>query len=406
MRVLIAVEGTRGDVYPMLALARTLLACGHAVRICAPPDFADDARAAGASFSSLGTPVRAFLEETAAAVHGGTVPMLRAMARFGDLSVASQFRVLPEAAAGCDAVIGAGTILAGASAAELHDVPYTAVLYTPAVVPSAEHTPCILPVQLRTRWINRALWRAAAMALDATLRRALDRERRSLGLAPVRDAVSHVLSRRPVLAADRPVATWPADAARGGRQIRCLHPLDGAPLPPKVESFLEQGPAPVYLGFGSMPDPDPAATTRRLVAATTALGCRAILSRGWAGLGDGPLPDGVLVIDPVDHASLFPRMAAVVHHGGAGTTHTAARAGVPQLIVPHVLDQFYFARRVVDLGVGVATPAPRRVDVDRLVATLGALLDAEHVADRARSLAEELAGLGPVEPELASLLDA
>jgi vancomycin aglycone glucosyltransferase len=221
----------------------------------------------------------------------------------------------------------------------------------------------------------------------------------------VRDVVRHVLSPRPIVAVDRGLARVPADCGIATDQIRCLHPLGGEPLPPKVEAFLEQGPPPVYLGFGSMTDPDPAATTRRLLDAIDSLGCRAILSRGWAGLGEGPLPGHVLAVGPLSHASLFPRTAVVVHHGGAGTTHSAARAGVPQLVVPHVLDQFYFARRVEDLGVGAATRAAGKLDVERLRHALAALLGNDFVIERARALRDELADLGPVEPDCARLLD-
>lgn len=110
-----------------------------------------------------------------------------------------------------------------------------------------------------------------------------------------------------------------------------------------------------------------------------------------------------MVVDALDHSSLFPRMAVIVHHGGSGTTHSAARAGVPQLIVPHVLDQFYFARRVADLGVGASTPARGRLDIETLVASLRALIDNEFVAERARSLGHVLADLGTVEPDLDAL---
>lgn len=404
MKVAIAAEGTRGDIHPMLLLSRTLSTAGHRVRFCCPPDFVTEATATGAEVVSLGAEVRAFIERGAAAVHGGGVAMMREMANWADLSIDNQFRTLPDAVAGCDIVFGAGTIVAGASAAELNGVPYRTILYTPAVAPSADHTPCIVPFQFRSRLLNRLLWRTARVFLNVAVRRELDRKRAALGLQPVRDVLRHFLSERPVLAVDRPLAPMPADCPFDWTQIRGLHALNGAPLPAKLENFLDQGPAPVYIGFGSMPDPDPQRTTRRLLEAIGQLGCRAVISRGWAGLGDGPLPEGVIVVDAVDHSRLFPRMAVIVHHGGSGTTHSAARAGVPQIIVPHVLDQFYFARRIVDLGVGMATSSRGRLDVASLVASLRALLDNEFVAERARSLGAELADLGRVEPDLDALL--
>jgi len=123
--------------------------------------------------------------------------------------------------------------------------------------------------------------------------------------------------------------------------LGCLHPFEPGPLPEKLEAFLDAGEPPVYVGFGSMTDPDPAAATRVVLEAVARAGVRAVLSRGWAGLGGVPLPSEVMEIGPVSHASLFARVAAVVHHGGAGTTTTAARAGAPQILVPHILDQFH-----------------------------------------------------------------
>jgi UDP:flavonoid glycosyltransferase YjiC (YdhE family) len=146
----------------------------------------------------------------------------------------------------------------------------------------------------------------------------------------------------------------------------------------------------VYLGFGSMPDPDPAGTTRALVDAVVRVGCRAVIGAGWAELGDGPLPEGVIAIEAVSHPVLFPRCAAIVHHGGAGTTTTAGRAGVPQLVVPHIADQFYWARRVAQLGVSTPAMARRRLDAAGLAAALETILENEIVAERALDLGARL----------------
>jgi vancomycin aglycone glucosyltransferase len=402
MKVAIVVEGTRGDVYPMLALADSLMSADHAVRLFAPPDFEDVAGTRGVEFCSLGENIREFLTTEAATLHSRGVKLFAVMTRWGRRSIENQFRVLPEATADVDYVIAAGTVLGASSVAELHGIPYRYVTYTPAILPSQEYSPAMFPFQVRARWANRLLWPAASLLMNALTRRDLNTHRRQIGLPPLRDVVPYLLSERPIVAVDRHLAPVPEDCPFACDQIRCLHPLAGEPLPEKLQSFLEAGPPPVFLGFGSMTDPDPARTTRRLLGAIEQLGCRALVSRGWAGLGDGPLPEGVMAIEPVSHASLFPRLAAVVHHGGSGTTHTAARAGVPQIIIPHVLDQFYFGLRIADLGVG-PPPIPRaRLSIERLMETLGATLENELVSERARELAERLAELGSAsaDPEL------
>ena len=127
-------------------------------------------------------------------------------------------------------------------------------------------------------------------------------------------------------------------------------------MPPALAAFLAAGPAPVYLGFGSMPDADPAGLVAALVGGARRAGHRMVLHSGWSRLrATGLLDDDVLVIDDVPHSLLFPRMAAVVHHGGAGTTAAALRAGVAAVVIPLFADQFFWGRRVAALG-----PAPRR----------------------------------------------
>jgi vancomycin aglycone glucosyltransferase len=240
--------------------------------------------------------------------------------------------------------------------------------------------------------------------VNAIARRTVNGYRDRLGLPPVADVVRHALSRRPLVAVDRTLAAVPGDCPIANDQIRCLHPFDDEPLPVDVERFLDAGPAPVYFGFGSMTDPNPARTTARLLAAVERIGCRAIISRGWAGLGEGPLPDGVLATGPLAHASLFRRVAVVVHHGGAGTTHTASRAGVPQVVVPHVMDQFYYARRVQSLGVAPPPIARAKLSVARLAATVRDTLEDQRLGERAADLARRLAELGPVAPAASAVL--
>lgn len=404
MKVAIVVEGSRGDVHPMLALASTLMAAGHVVRLVAPPDFEDVVAATGAGFVALGEDIRAHMGKIAAPLHAGGLALVREMKRWADISLAHQFRTLPGATENVDFVLSAGTILLAASVAELHGLPHRYIAYVPSILPSEMHTPAVFPFQVRARWANRFLWRGASVLMNAMTLAPVNDYRARLGLPPLSDIVAHAVSRRPLVAVDRPLAPVPADCPVATEQIRCLHPFDDEPLPDDLQAFLDRGPAPVYFGFGSMPDPDPGRTTRRLLEAVARLGCRALISRGWAGLGDGALPDGVMAIDPVSHASLFPRLAAVVHHGGAGTTHTAARAGVPQIVVPHVLDQFYFAKRVESLG--VAPPAiPRaKLDVARLAATVRDVLESQNLSARAADLARELADLGPVRPEASAVL--
>jgi len=397
MRIALATEGSRGDVHPMLALGSRLRAAGHEVRLCAPPDFAAEARARGLAFCAVGGAVRDYLVAHAGALTRGLRSQVAAAGRYLSESCDAQFASLPEATAGCERIVAASLSFAAASCAELHGAHYRFVAYCPVLIRSAEHPSFLVPVQSLPRWMNRVSWSLTERPLGAFLRRLINRGRRRLGLDPIEDAWRHVSGAPAILAADRALAPAPADAPQPVRQIPCLHDMRPAPLPAKLEDFLAAGPAPIYFGFGSMPDPDPVATTRIVLDAASQVGARALISAGWAGLGEGPLPEGVAVVGTTSHAALFPRVAAVVHHGGAGTTTTAARAGAPQLVVPHLADQFYWGRRVEILGLGPPPIRRTALTAERLAEALDAVVGNETLAERAadfgsrsRAVADEI----------------
>ncbi len=395
MRIALAAEGTRGDVHPLIGLGSLLAQAGHEAVVCAPPDFREDAESVGLGFRPIGLPIRERLGAEAAAFGGGNLRVLGAARRWLRESVPAQLARTPEATADADCIVAGGVQVAAASAAELHGVPDRYVAYCPLLFPSPDHPPFVIPRQdLGERW-NRWLWRVLAPLQNRPIGARLARARAAWGLPPLRDVHAHLLGRRPLLAADAELAPAPRSPGVEILQVPCLHrpqlhrPEDEA-LPAKLRAFLEAGPPPVSVGFGSMAAPDPAATTRAVLEAVARLGCRALLSEGWAGLGDLPLPGEVMRIGPVDHAALFPRLAALVHHGGAGTTTLAARSGVPQLVVPHLLDQYYWGERVRALGIGPPPLARRRLGADTLAGTLDAVLGNEILEARAREVGERL----------------
>jgi len=236
MRIVLAAEGTRGDVHPMLALGAALRAAGHEVRLCVPPDFAEAARAHGLEHWPVGGSVRAYLTREARALHGSGLGVLRESRRYGREALAFQFAALPDAAQGADLVVGAGVQLAAPSAAELHGAPYRYVAYCPALLPSAEHAPAFLPLRTRSPRLHRAAWRAMRVAWNWEFRGVLNRHRAALDLPPLRgDLLLHLLGGHPLLAADRALAPAPRDLPFAVEQVPCLHPFDdAAPLPPRV----------------------------------------------------------------------------------------------------------------------------------------------------------------------------
>ena len=132
---------------------------------------------------------------------------------------------------------------------------------------------------------------------------------------------------------------------------------EGWQPPEGLEEFLAAGEAPVYVGFGSMGDRDAERTTAVVIEALAELGRGAVLSSGWGGLSESDLPDGFFMVGSVPHSWLFPRVAAVVHHGGAGTTAAGVRAGIPAVVTPVLGDQPFWGRTLARLGVGTAVAA-------------------------------------------------
>jgi vancomycin aglycone glucosyltransferase len=261
------------------------------------------------------------------------------------------------------------------------------------VLPSARHAPPVLGWLGDTPTVMSdysELWAKDAQRWNDMWLPLLNGNRAAIGLAPVDDVRRHVLTAQPWLASDPALAPWPDAASEPVFQTGAWIVRDERPLSEEIESFLASGDAPIYFGFGSIrATPDLA---RVMVESARAVGRRAILSRGWADLA---LPDDApdcLAIGEVNQQALFPRVAAVVHHGGAGTTTAATRAGVPQVVVPQMYDQHYFAARVNELGVGAAH-APGAATTESLIAALERALRAE-VAERARAHAGATRGDG------------
>ena len=392
MRVLLSTIGSRGDVQPLVALAVELKALGHEVRLCVPPDFRDWIQGLGLPVTSIGPELRSTAKPKAAPA-APISPELRRQMIEG--TVAAQFETITAAAAGCDVIVGATALqVAAPSVAERLGVPYVFAAYCPAVLPSPRHAPPVLGVLGDTPAPAMAdyseLWAADARRWNDTWGSLINSRRASLGLSPVSDVHRYVITERPWLAADTTLGPWPDPADGAVFQTGAWILRDETPLSAELETFLDAGEPPLYFGFGSIRAPEN--LSRVMIESARAIGRRAILYRGWADLSlidDGP---ECLTIGDVNQQALFDRVAAVVHHGGAGTTTAGARAGAPQVVIPQHYDQHYWAGRVHDLGIGTAH-AGSTPTTDSLTAALERTLQPA-VPARARSVAASMRGDG------------
>jgi sterol 3beta-glucosyltransferase len=161
--------------------------------------------------------------------------------------------------------------------------------------------------------------------------------------------------------------------------------------PPSLAEFIDRGAPPVYIGFGSMFTRRAEEITKFVLKTVGRTGQRAVISTGWGGLRPEKPPDDVHVIAGVPHDWLFPRMAAVVHHGGAGTTAAGLRAGKPSVICPFITDQFFWGRRVHDLGAGPEPVPQKKLSAERIAAAIDCAVNDDAVAEASRGLGDRIA---------------
>ncbi|MEU8776830.1 glycosyltransferase [Streptomyces sp. NPDC048606] len=401
--------GSRGDVAPYTGLGAGLAQAGHEVTLVTHEAFAPLLAGSGVRFASLPGDPKAELHSTRGrGLHrsrSGSAKLLKA--------VALARRIAPEmtdplvrAARDADVVLASGSIAPLACViAEGLGRPSMGLFLQPL-----HATRAFPPPMLGTRSLgplgNRLGGHAVGAAVDHVFTgavRALASEHR---LAPVRLPFARRARERrgwPVWHGfSELVVPRPHDWRPGLRISGYWWPHDGVDrLPSELEDFLAAGPAPVYVGLGSATTPDPRRVSDHVVAALRAAGLRGVIQRGWAGLSAGG--DDMITIGDVPHSALFPRMAAVVHHAGAGTTGATLRAGVSCVPVPVQFDARFWASRLVALGTAPgAIPLPR-LDADALAPLLRrAVTDPSH-RERARHLARLLAAEDGVAPIAAAL---
>jgi len=382
MRLLLSTYGSRGDVQPLVGLAVELQRLGADVRVSAPADkeFEELLSAFGVPSAPAFLSVREWIAE--ARRSGEALPALAAR------MVRAQFGALSAAAEGFDAILSTGLFPSSAAAcsvSEIFGIPHLHASFCPLSLRSPHHPPYEYPGWPHPPEMtdNRALWDRNAQVMNALFGEAFNSHRATIGLPLIDDVRDHVFTDRPWLASDPVLSPWvPADldVVQTGAWLL----PDRHPLPDALIAFLEAGTPPVYVGFGSMTMAAAKDAARVAVAAIRSQGRRVVLFRGWAELASNDQEDDdCFPVGELNQLALFRRVAAVVHHGGAGTTTTAALAGAPQVVVPQIADQPYWAGRVAALGIGAAHDGPVPTD-ESFAAALGIALAPEA---RARAIA-------------------
>lgn len=308
MRILLSTIGSRGDVQPLVALGLQLKEMGHEAHFCAPPDFRDWIEGLGTTITPIGPEVRS----TAKAKPMAAPPTPEQIRQMMEGTVAAQFETITAAAQGCDLIVGATALqIATPSIAEAMGVPYVFAAYCPAVLPSPHHSPPVLAMQGDkpvTMTDYSELWDKDAQRWNAQWRDILNPHRTKLGLDPVSDVRSHILTDQPWLVSDPLLGPWDGPADETVLQTGAWVLPDKSPLSPELEAFLNAGEPPIYFGFGSIRAPEE--FSRVTIETARALGRRAIILRGWADLSLVDNASDCIAIGEVNHQLLFKRVAA------------------------------------------------------------------------------------------------
>jgi len=401
MKFVLTSWGSRGDVEPCAAVGRELRRRGHEVQVAVPPDLVGFVESAGLAAVAYGLDMRTTMD----ALRNFWTCLFHRPWRIRNLL--RSYREAWQRVTRCRGELsttltsladGADLLFTGlpfeqpaANIAEYYDIPLATLHYIPARANG--HLVPFVPAPLIRSVMTMVWWFVSRLMKTADCE-----QRRELGLPPAKGSSSRRSAERGSLeiqAYDE--ACFPGLAAEWAKGQRPFVGSLTMELPTdtddEVASWIAAGTTPIYFGFGSMPQcsavESPAATVAMISAACAQLGERALIAGGSHDLSEIPHADHIKVVSAVCHAAIFPACRAVVHHGGAGTTATGMRAGIPTLILSLAVDdQQIWAEAVTRLGVGAAREF-FSTTLDLLVAELRSIITPEY-ATRAREVAAEM----------------
>lgn len=406
MNILIITFGSRGDVQPYVTLGKGLKAAGHTVTICTAEDFEPFIRSHGLEYGYMTGELlqlietsegRAALEDTVG-LFGTLKTMLKLVQKTKPLNKQMMLDSWEVAqAAEPDLLIYHPKTLGSLHIAEALNIPAVMALLQPLIMPTAEIPAIGLPNLNLGGWYNKAGYKLLSMGYNTYAGMINEFRQKQLGLQafPKSSGLLHTAAGQPIPiihgfsrhVVPRP-DDWPANAHVTGYWF-----LDqAADWQPSAElqAFLEAGEAPVYVGFGSMAGRNPQRMAEIVIEALQRANVRGIIATGWGGLDAKQLPDTILKIEQAPHDWLFPRMAAVVHHGGAGTAAAGLRAGRPTVVVPFFGDQPFWGQRVYALGVGPEPIPQKKLTAEKLAAAIRTVTADTAMCQRAKALGEQI----------------
>jgi len=398
MRIVIIAPGSRGDVQPYIALGKGLQNAGHYIRLVSHSNFESLVTSYGLEFWSFGNDVKDAVENSEMrelTEKGNFLLLMAKMAKEAQREALHFTEGGLLAAQGMEIVLsGIGGLFIGTAIAEKLGIPLVQAYvfpFTPTQEFSSVLTPKLPPLfnRFSHHFARQLMWQGFRSADTIARKKVLNIPATPL-LGPYNSKSMHNM---PILYGFSPsVIPIPSDW-NGNTHITgywFVDESDNWQPPVALLDFLQSGSPPVYIGFGSMSNRNPEKTADLVIQALAQINQRAILLSGWSGLQKTNIPDSIFMIDAIPHSWLFPRMSAVVHHGGASTTAAGLNAGVPSVVVPFFGDQPFWGQRVADLGVG-SKPIPRKkLSAERLANAIQEVVTNGDMRQRAANLGKQI----------------
>jgi vancomycin aglycone glucosyltransferase len=377
MKIACVILGTRGDVQPMVALATGLMKKGHEVIICAPPENEELVRQYNCRFESFGPNLKKAVNENPEKQKGGVAATISL--KEGKKLIADQINLLPPIIKGMDLVLGAGIVIGVQTAADIVKAPYRLVAFYPILLGTTKDDPLK----------NRIMFGFGRSMMNLIIKGFINKNRKRLGLLPIKDVWSHWVGENVIIACDKEIITARDGVAFPFTQTGFMLLPSKNSLPENVEAFLSSGKPPVYIGFGSNPIVSGEKYSQMFEKVREATGQRFIVSKGWANLPATDSPD-ILYVDEIPFEFLFPRLAAVIYHGGTGTLATVARAGIPQAAFPFIADQFMNRDQIVKLGLGPKTCDFKEMTAESISSAISECITNDTYKKNAAEMSERL----------------
>ncbi|HEY9297175.1 MAG TPA: glycosyltransferase [Phormidium sp.] len=401
MRITILTTGSRGDVQPLIALGLGLQQAGHRVKLVTHPPFQTMAQSYGLEFAPMGGDVQAVMAQEAGQRMLETSNPVQLIQKYAQMVAPLLAQAMADSWQACqdsDLIIGTAYTIWGFDIAQKLKIPFCMAALLPQSANSEFPFPSLPQTLKLGGWLNSLSYPVFMEGFGWVFRKGINQFRQAtLQLTPLsnweglygrlqRENVPYFYGFSPIVV-PKP-ANWSERLHITGYWF-LEHPPTWTP-PTDLQQFLAAGTPPVYIGFGSMTGRDPEQMTEIALGALAKTKQRGILLTGWGGISGTDLPETVFKLESIPHDWLFPQMAAIVHHGGAGTSAAALRAGIQSVVVPFFGDQPFWGHRLWQLGVSGAPIPKTSLSVDKLADAIANAVNHTQMRQQAKVISEQI----------------